>query len=147
MEKAMSRSQILITASFAALIALSARANGQTAAPAHPHVIVVKLIDKGGPMPYAFDPAIAVAERGDTVRFTNTVNVMHNVRFTKEAPGSKLGATMTGPYLMTKGQTYDVLIDGRFTDGTYAFVCDPHEAIGMKGTLIIKGVSVATGGK
>ena len=142
----MSRS-ILMTTSLAALIALSARANGQTAAPTHPHMIVVKLIDKGGAMPYAFDPAITVAARGDTVRFTNTVNVMHDVRFTKEAPGSKLGAAITGPYLTTKGQTYDVLINGRFTDGTYTFVCDPHEAIGMKGTLIIKGVSVAAGGK
>ena len=142
----MSRS-ILMTASLAALIALSTRANGQTAAPTHPHMIVVKLIDKGGAMPYAFDPAITVAERGDTVRFTNTVDVMHDVRFTKEAPGSKLGAAITGPYLTTKGQTYDVLINGRFTDGTYTFVCDPHEAIGMKGTLIIKGVSVAAGGK
>jgi len=145
----MSRLQILMTASLVALIALSGRANGQSAAPApaHPHMIVVKLVEKGGAMPYAFEPAITVAQRGDTLRFMNAVDVMHDVRFTKEAPGAKLGAATTGPYLTAKGQTYDVVIDGRFTEGTYAFVCDPHEAIGMKGTLVVKGARITAADK
>ncbi|SRR6266496_1491405 len=140
----MFRMKILMTASMTALIALSA--NGQTAASSHPHIVVIKLIDKGGAMPYAFEPAVTFAQRGDTVRFLNAVDVMHDVRFTKDAAGSKVGA-LTGPYLTAKGMTYDVVIDARFTDGTYTFVCDPHEMIGMKGTLVISGAKAAAGPK
>ena len=135
----MFRTKTIMTASITALIVLSASANAQTAASTHPHMLVVRLVEKGGAMPYAFEPATTLAQRGDTVRFLNSVDVMHNVRFTKEAAGSKLGSAITGPYLTAKGMTYDVIIDARFTDGTYAFVCDPHEMLGMKGTLIISG--------
>jgi plastocyanin len=134
----MSHLKPLMTVSLAALLVLSARANGQTASSARPHTIVVKLVDKGGAIPYAFEPAIAVAQRGDTVRFIEGAGVMHNVHFTKQAPGAKLGRAATGPYLTTKGQTYDLVIDGRFAEGTYEYVCQPHEAIGMKGTLVVK---------
>ena len=72
---------------------------------------------------------------------------MHNVHFTKQAPGARLGAAAMGPYLMTKGQTYDVVIDGRFTEGKYEYVCDPHAAVGMKGTLVVKSDGAAAGGK
>jgi plastocyanin len=142
----MFRMKILMTASITATLALSPSANAQMAASTHPHMVVVKLIDKGGAMPYAFEPAMTVAQRGDTVRFLNAVDVMHDVRFTKDAAGSKVGA-LTGPYLTAKGMTYDVVIDARFTDGTYAFVCDPHEMIGMKGTLVISGAKVAASPK
>lgn len=128
----------LVTASLAALVMVSARASSQTPAAPGPHTIVVRLVDRTGPVPYAFEPANVIAQRGDTVRFTQTAAVMHNVRFTKQAPGAKLGAAASGPYLTTKGQTYNVVIDKRFTDGTYEYVCDPHAAVGMKGTLIVK---------
>ena len=142
----MSRLNPLMTASLAALLVLSARANGQNASTG-PHMIVVKLVQTGGPVPYAFEPAIAVAQRGDTVRFMESAGVMHNVHFTKQAAGAKLGRAATGPYLMTKGQTYDLVIDGRFTEGTYEYVCQPHEAIGMKGTLVVKSGGVGAGNK
>ena len=134
----MSHLKPLMTVSLAALLVLSARANGQTASSPGPHMIVVKLVQKGGAIPYAFEPALAVAQRGDTVRFIEGAGVMHNVHFTKQAPGAKLGRAATGPYLTTKGQTYDLVIDGRFAEGTYEYVCQPHEAIGMKGTLVVK---------
>ena len=134
----MSHLKPLMTVSLAALLVLSARANGQNASPAGPHILVVKLVQKGGAIPYAFEPALAVAQRGDTVRFMEGAGVMHNVHFTKQAPGAKLGRAATGPYLTTKGQTYDLVIDGRFAEGTYEYVCQPHEAIGMKGTLVVK---------
>ena len=141
----MSRFKTLTIASLVAMLALSASANGQNAAAPGPHTIVVKLVDKGGAIPYAFEPAIAVAQPGDTVRFIETAGVMHNVHFTKTAPGAKLGAAATGPYLTTKGQTYDIVIDKRFAQGTYEYVCQPHEAIGMKGTLVVKSGGVAVG--
>jgi plastocyanin len=144
-EKTMSPLKPLITVSLAALLVLSARVNGQTASSPGPHMIVVKLVETGKAMPYAFEPAIAVAQRGDTLRFMEGAGVMHNVHFTKQAPGAKLGRAATGPYLMTKGQTYDLVVDGRFTEGTYEYVCQPHEAIGMKGTLVVKSRGVGAG--
>ena len=145
MEKAMSRLKLLMTASLVAMLALSASANGQNAAPLRPHTIVVKLVNRAGAIPYAFEPARAVAQRGDTVRFIEGAGVMHNVHFTKQAPGAKLGAAAMGPYLTTKGQTYEVVIDGRFAEGTYEYVCDPHAAVGMKGTLVVKSGGLALG--
>lgn len=143
----MSRLKLLMTALLVAMLAVSTRANGQNASPPRPHTIVVKLVDKGGAIPYAFEPALAVAQRGDTVRFIEGAGVMHNVHFTKQARGAKLGAAAMGPYLTTKGQTYDIVIDGRFTEGTYEYVCDPHAAIGMKGTLVVKSGGVAVGNR
>src|SRR5438093_1100944 len=67
------------------------------------HVVVVRLVDRGGPTPYVFDPPVVNVERGDTVRFTEAANVMHNVRFTKEPRGAKLGAAEASPYLMKVG--------------------------------------------
>jgi plastocyanin len=131
----------LMTVSLAALLVLSSGANAQS--PSGPHMLVVKLVDKGGAMPYAFEPAITVAQRGDTVRFVETAGVMHDVHFTKQASGAKLGGAVTGPYLTTKGQTYDLVINARFAEGRYEFVCEPHEALGMKGTLVIKSGLVA----
>jgi plastocyanin len=137
MEKTMSHLRPLMTVSLAALLVFSARANGQSASSAGPHMLVVKLVEKGGAMPYAFEPAKTVVQRGDTVRFIEAAGVMHNVHFTKQAAGAKLGGAATGPYLTSKGQTYDLVIDARFAEGTYEFVCEPHEAIGMKGTLVV----------
>jgi plastocyanin len=147
MEKTMSRLKLLMTTSLVAMLALSASANGQKAGPLHPHTIVVKLVTKAGAIPFAFEPALVVAHRGDTVRFIEDAGVMHNVHFTKQAPGAKLGAAAMGPYLTTKGQTYDVVIDGRFAEGKYEYVCDPHAAVGMKGTLVVKSGGAAAGKK
>jgi plastocyanin len=101
-------------------------------------MVVVKLVLKGGAMPYAFEPANVVAQRGDTLRFMEAAGAIHDVHFTKQARGAKLGAAATSPYLTATGQTYDLVIDARFALGTYEYVCEPHEAIGMKGTLVVK---------
>jgi len=135
----MSVTPYMIAASLAGIFALSTPALGQSAASAKPHTIVVKLVVKGGSMPYAFEPSNVAAQRGDTVRFVEEAGVMHNVHFKTYPRDSKLGSITTGPYLTAKGQTYDVIIDKRFTDGTYTFVCDPHELLGMHGTLTVDG--------
>jgi plastocyanin len=111
--------------------------------PPPPHVIVVKLVQRDGAIPFAFDPPVDTVVRGDTVRFVEAADVIHNVRFVSHAPGAKLGAASVGPYLTKLGESYDVIIDSRFTDGTYAFVCDPHAMIGMKGTLVVTEHRVA----
>jgi plastocyanin len=59
------------------------------------------------------------------------------VHFTKTPKGARLGAATSGPYLMDASKTYDVVIDSRFADGAYEFVCDPHQSVGMTGTLTV----------
>ncbi len=136
----MFRVKLVLTVSLAGLLVSSASATGQSAAAAVPHMIVVKLIERGGPMPYAFEPANILAQRGDTVRFVEAAGAIHDVHFTVQARGARLGAAATSPYFSAKGQTYDLVIDQRFAEGTYEYVCEPHEAIGMKGTLVVKSI-------
>lgn len=101
-----------------------------------PHVITVKMADAPGGQ-FVFQPAAITAQRGDTVRFVQASSAPHDVDFRKIPKGAKLGAESTGPYVMTPGQTYDLVIDARFVDGVYDFVCDPHESVGMHGTLTV----------
>lgn len=102
-----------------------------------PHTIVVTLAQVAGAKPYAFQPATFSAERGDTLRFVNGADMMHDVHFVAEPPGSHLGSATMGPYISTKGQVYTLVVDSRFTDGTYKLVCDPHAALGMTATLTV----------
>lgn len=102
------------------------------------HTIIVKLVDRPDQTPrYGFDPAAFTAERGDTVEFVQAANVMHNVHFQKHPLGANLGRAAVSRYLSTKGQTYDVVIDSRFADGTYEIVCDPHSMMGMHAVLTV----------
>lgn len=135
----MSRIPYLIAVSVATLFASSSGLAAQSVVPVGGHVIVVKLVVKGGSAPYGFEPSSVTAQNGDTVRFVEDAGVMHNVHFESHPAGAKLGAATVGPYLTTKGQTYDVVIDARFTAGKYEFVCDPHEMLGMRGTLTVVG--------
>ncbi len=103
---------------------------------AAPDTIMVKMVDHGGGQ-WRFEPARVEAHPGDVIHFVQTDVVPHNVQFKKVPAGAKLGAAMMGPFLLRKGDTYDLAIDQRFVAGTYGFVCTPHEVMGMKGTLIV----------
>jgi len=110
----------------------------QTTAAPPAHVVVVQLVLRNDPsVPFAFEPSVVQVQRGDTIRFTEAANAVHNVRFLKQAPGAKLGSAAVGPFLSKVGDTYSLVIDSRFTDGKYEYVCDPHQMLGMKGTMIV----------
>src|SRR5688572_19040722 len=103
-------------------------------------VVDVTIHDDGGK--FRFEPAEISVRRGDVVRFSlGSATMPHNVEFVRNsAPdGADLGKTWSGPYLQKPGDTYEVPIDGSFIDGTYGFVCTPHAALGMKGTLVVDG--------
>lgn len=104
------------------------------APPRDTHVVEVHTVDEGGGQ-WRFEPSDIEAQPGDTVRFIQDDIVPHNVQFKSVPKGAKLDAAMMGPFLLKKGDTYDLVIDSRFVAGTYHFVCTPHEAMGMKGTL------------
>ena len=101
-----------------------------------PHVIVVKMSDAPGGK-FVFLPATINAQRGDTVRFVQASSAPHDVDFRKVPKGAKLSSESTLPYVMAPGQTFDLVVDSRFIDGEYDFVCDPHESVGMHGTLTV----------
>ena len=102
---------------------------------------MVTMVDKPGGH-FAFEPATFFAQRGDTVRFVQSSTAPHNVHFKKTPKGAKLGSAAVGPYVIAAGSTYNLVVDARFVDGTYDFVCDPHESVGMQGTM-----TVGTSGK
>jgi plastocyanin len=133
----MTRTARLIGITTSMLLFALAPVTAQTSSATARHVVVVQLVQRDGPTPFAFEPAVVHVERGDTVRFTEAANVMHNVRFISLAPGAKLGAATVGPYLMKLGDIYTIVIDNRFTYGTYTYVCEPHQMIGMRGTMIV----------
>jgi plastocyanin len=136
----MTRISSLLVALLVSTSLVAGAALAQTAARPAGHagqLVVVKMADRGGATPYAFEPAKVTIQPGDTLRFLEEAGVVHNVRFTTHPSAAHLGAATTGPYLTTKGQTYDLVIDGRFAPGSYAFVCDPHDAMGMRGTLTV----------
>jgi len=120
----------------AAVTSLTFGAASPAAAQASAHLILVKMVDKPNAQ-FGFEPAAIVAGRGDTVRFLQSSSAPHNVHFTKSAKGAKLGSESSGPYLIGQGKSYDLVIDTRFTDGVYEFICDPHESVGMHGTLTV----------
>jgi plastocyanin len=130
---------LLGSAACALVFALPAAAQGATSALSAPHTIVVTLVDQSGAKPFAFSPANFSAHNGDTLRFVQGSATMHNVHVKSQPKGAKLGSAAVGPYLTAKGQSYSLVIDSRFVDGTYEIVCDPHEMIGMHGFLTVTG--------
>jgi plastocyanin len=111
--------------------------------PASPHLaagklVPVKMTDISATQ-FKFDPAEITVNPGDTVRFVQSTITPHNVDFRSTPAGANLGAAKLGPFLTAAGQNYDLVIDARFSAGTYQFVCTPHEMMGMKGVLTVAG--------
>ena len=136
----MSRTHLLIVACLSIGVAIAMPAGAQSVASAAPvpHVILIRLVDQPGSIPFAFEPANFTAQRGDTLRFVQASASMHNVHFKTQPKGANLGRAAISRYLYTKGQDYTVVVDSRFTAGKYEIVCDPHDAMGMHGFLTVK---------
>ena len=107
----MSRTHLLITACLSIGVAIAMPAGAQSAVSgAAPHVVLIKLVDRSGAVPFAFEPANFTAQRGDTLRFVQASAQMHNVHFKTQPAGAKLGGATTSPYLTAKGQSYTCLL-------------------------------------
>lgn len=101
-----------------------------------PQTVVVRLVDKSS-AEWRFEPSHVTVRPGDTIQWVLEDMVPHNVEFKKTPDGADLGDAKMGPFLMSKGQTYELVIDERFTVGAYNYVCTPHEAMGMKGSITV----------
>ncbi len=141
-----------MVATAAATILAVSPATAQEGAGRRPRTVVVKMVD------FAFEPATLTVSVGDTVRFVQTTASPHNVEFRTVPEGAELAelpvppaegpsGTLSSPsspparmgrYLTQVGETYEFLIDEHFAAGTYDYVCTPHEALGMTGTIVVE---------
>ncbi len=132
-------------AAAAALVAAAAAppAPAQRAPAAHR---VRMLGDERG---YRFEPAQLTVAPGDRVTFVLVSGAPHNVQFDETsvpaAARAALAAGMPdaptelmGPMLATDGQTYTVSFAG-VPPGTYKYLCTPHAAMNMAGTIVVRG--------
>ncbi len=81
-----------------------------------------------------FAPAAITVKEGDTVRFVAFGGV-HNVHFTGEANAGAANLPAPSDWLLREGDSYELKV--ALAPGTYHFQCDPHAAMGMKGTLTV----------
>lgn len=86
----------------------------------------------GGKKPYYFSPDKLTIQPGDTVTFENAQEDTHDVMFV--GVPKAVDEMIMSPMFDKKGQKWSY----KFTvPGTYQFHCHPHEALGMKGTIIV----------
>jgi plastocyanin len=110
---------------------------GAAAPPAPPaatgRVIEVKAISDGAKN--YFEPSAIEAKQGDVIKLV-LVSGVHNMAWpaAKNPSGAALPADT--PMLQLPGQTVEVPIT--MPPGDYNFVCVPHEALGMVGTLEVE---------
>lgn len=144
------RGGLLAAAALTAAVAAAPPAppRGATLPPAAnaPTVHRVRMI--GDSKGYRFEPAQLTVAPGDRVSFVMASGGPHNVAFDEAsvpaAARARLAANMpdatdlTGPLLMTEGQTYTIAFAG-VPAGTYPYVCTPHAAMHMTGTIVVRG--------
>ena len=114
------------------------------AAPITGKTVEVKMIGDG--TTYKFDPANVTLKQGDGVKFIMVSGGPHNVAFidTPAAAKAQLSANMqnqmkelTSPMMMTPNETY-VISFANVPAGTYNYHCEPHAAMGMKGSITVQ---------
>jgi plastocyanin len=130
----------------AAPAATTPAAGAVAAVPATGKTHEIKMI--GDASGYKFEPASLTIAKGDAVKFIMTSGGPHNVTFQNvtdaaaaaqldaNMPGAKIGP-MASPMLMQPNESY-VVSFGNVPAGTYNFICTPHAAMNMKGTITVQ---------
>ncbi|MFT3909754.1 MAG: copper-binding protein [Ferruginibacter sp.] len=103
------------------------------ASPAFAKEFTIKEVsDPSGSKPYYFSPDKLTIQPGDTVTFTNAQEDMHDVMFVEVPKG--VDEMIMSPMFEKQGDKFSYTFK---VPGTYKFHCHPHEALGMKGELIV----------
>lgn len=97
---------------------------------------------------HEFEPASLTVAAGETVRFINDGGEAHTVTAYEEGIPEDGAYFASGGFdserdarrhvsegLITTGTVYEVTFD---QPGTYEYFCIPHEAHGMKGTVVVE---------
>jgi plastocyanin len=97
---------------------------------------------------YRYEPAELTIKPGDGVKYVMVNGAPHNVAFTSvtdpavkaqldaNMPGTKMGE-LSGPMLMQPNEAYTVSF-GNIPAGKYDYICIPHAAMNMKGTITVQ---------
>lgn len=103
------------------------------ASPAFAKEYTIKEVsDPAGAKPYYFEPSNLTIQPGDTVNFVNAQEDMHDVMFINVPKG--VDEMIMSPMHEKEGDKFSYTFT---VPGTYQYHCHPHEALGMKGTLIV----------
>jgi plastocyanin len=134
------------SAAAAAAAPAAPAAGAVAAAPATGQTHEVKMI--GDATGYKFDPANITVKQGDAVKFVMVSGGPHNVTFQNvtdaaakaqldaNMPGQKMGE-LAGPMVMQPNEAY-VVSFAKVPAGKYDFICTPHAAMNMKGTITVQ---------
>jgi plastocyanin len=93
---------------------------------------IKEISDPAGNKPYYFEPSSLTIQPGDTVTFVNAQEDMHDVMF--DVVPKNVDAMIMAPMQGKAGEKWSYTFT---VPGTYHFHCHPHQALGMKGTLIV----------
>lgn len=124
--------------------AATGAASSVAMAPITGKTVEIKMIGDG--TTYKFEPANVTIKQGDGVKFVMASGGPHNVAFidVPAAAQAQLSANMpnqmkdlTSPMMMTPNEPYTVSF-AKVPPGTYNFHCEPHAAMGMKGTITVQ---------
>jgi len=130
----------------AAGAAAAPAAGAAAAAPATGKTHEVKMT--GDATGYKFDPANLTVKQGDAVKFIMVSGGPHNVAFQNvtdaaakaqldaNMPGQKMGE-LSGPFIMQPNEAYTISF-AKVPAGKYDFICTPHAAMNMKGSITVQ---------
>ena len=121
-------------------------AGAVAAAPATGTTHEVKMI--GDATGYKFEPANITVKSGDAIKYIMVSGGPHNVTFqnvTDAAVKAQLDANMpgqhmgelSGPMVMQPNEPYIVSF-AKIPAGKYDYICTPHAAMNMKGTVTVQ---------
>jgi plastocyanin len=119
-------------------------ATGAAAAPVTGTVHEVKMV--GDEKGYRYEPADITIKAGDAIKWTMVSGGPHNVTF-QNVPADARGqlsanmpnqiSDLSSPMLLNANETYQVSFAG-VKPGKYEYVCTPHLAAGMKGSVTVQ---------
>jgi plastocyanin len=98
-------------------------------------IIEVRMVTTMGGGSGEYQPGTITARRGDVIRFVNDGSAAHNISMPAALNPGRGNLPPPSPYLVSAGEEYDLAVN--LAPGTYEFQCDPHMAMGMKGTLVV----------
>jgi plastocyanin len=121
-------------------------AGAAAAAPATGKTVEVKMI--GDATGYKFEPANVTVKQGDAIKYIMVSGGPHNVTFQNvtdaaakaqldaNMPGQKMGE-LAGPMVMQPNEAYTISF-AKVPAGKYDYICTPHAAMNMKGTVTVQ---------
>jgi len=93
---------------------------------------IKEVSDPAGNKPYYFEPSELTIQPGDTVTFVNVQDDQHDVMFVEMPKG--IDEMIMSSKHEKEGDKFSYTFS---VPGTYQYHCHAHEALGMKGTLIV----------